>query len=491
MSGLVVVLAFLFPQDSKPPEFTKFDIARERVGHKVIVDAALRNLAPVELATVKVTAIYYDAGRELKRSPTVPVAKIAPGQAAALKLETLQLPNFSDYEVYVETPQATFIYVGTDAVKLPALRPASGPRLVLSSHGLSPLSVVVRNAGGAPADEPTARLVFKDASGATVHEARLRLEKAIGPATEETFELAVPGLPPHASVDVSLAWQASDEIVLPDPAGFARELQVRQCRAVRLSDGSARVSGVLANATPGAVQRIQVRFQLGKKEASFEPPGVLGPGSTRPFVFYVPSCPPFDALGFSLGCDTGGQLGPEPGLPSARRSATRRVEAERVSLPPPPKVEQEAVAKEARPPSVGTRGLLVVEGTYGKNNKYTGDHYLVRMIFLDAQGKPWQPEATVTFSLYDADKHLKKATRTITRSSWGADASRVNSQTVDLETMACDRKTQELWVGIHWTDVPWKKPRADLHVEILNVGTYTLKGIEKDWHFAPQWPDGK
>jgi hypothetical protein len=140
---------------------------------------------------------------------------------------------------------------------------------------------------------------------------------------------------------------------------------------------------------------------------------------------------------------------------------------------------------------VGTRGLLVVEGTYGKNNKYTGDHYLVRMLFLDDKGKPWQPEATVNFSLYDGDKHLKKSQRTVTRASWAGDAARVNGQTIDLETMAFDRKTGELWITLHWSDVPWKKPRADFQVEIKDVGTYTLKGVERDWHFAPQWPDGK
>jgi hypothetical protein len=491
MSVLLAALASLCLQDSKPPEFSKFDVARERVGHKVIADALLKNVASAELPGAKVTAIYYDQDRELKRSPTVAVPKIPPGQAAAFKLETLQLPNFSRFEVYVETAQATFVYTATDEKPLPLIRPASGPRLTLSSHTLSPLALVVRNGGGAPADEPTARLVFKDANGGAVHEARVRLEKSIAASTEETFELAIPGLPPHAAVEVSLSMQMSDEIALPDPPAFARELQVRQCRAVRLSDGSARVSGVLANATAGNVQRIALEFQLGRKESPYQPPGVLKAGESRPFVFYVPGVPPFDSLGFSVNCDTGGAPGGDVPLPSSRRTASKRVEADRVSLPPPPKVVQEAVTKETRPPSVGTRGLLVVEGAYGKNNKYTGDHYLVRMLFLNEQGKPYQPEATVTFSLYDGDKHLKKAQRSITRASWGGDAARVNGATVDLETMAFDRKTQELWVCVHWSDVPWKKPRADITVEIPNAGTYTLKGIEKDWDFAPKWPDGK
>jgi hypothetical protein len=489
--SVLVLLSSLFLQDSKPPEFTKFEIARERVGHKVIVDGGLKNVGAADLYAVRVTAIYYDVDRELKRSPTGSIAKIASGQAAPFKLETIQLPNFSRFEVYVETASATFLYTGTDEAPMPVLRPSSGARLTLSSHTLSPLTLVVRNGGGAIADEPTAMIAFKDGSGATVHQARLRLEKSIGPATEETFELTIPGLPTHASVEVGFSMQASDEITLPDPAGFARELQVQKCRAVRLSDGSARVSGVLLNATAGNVQRIGLRFQLGKKDVPYDPPGVLKPQETRSFVFYVPSVPPFDTLGFSVSCDTGGTPGAEVASPSSRRTASKKIDADRIALPPPPKVVQELVTKEARPPSVGTRGLLVVEGTYGKNNKYTGDHYLVRMLFLNEQGKPYQPDATVTFSLYDADKHLKKATRTITRASWAGDASKVNGSTVDLDTTAFDRKTQELWVCIHWSDVPWKKPKADITVEIPNVGTYTLKGIEREWEFAPKWPDGK
>ncbi len=491
MIQAVLLLAAL--QDSKPPEFVKFDVARERVGHRVITDAGLKNPGAAEIANLRLTAIYYDGDRELRRSKPVAIPKIAPGATAAFQIEAEQLPNFSRYEIYLETAGATRLYQGTDVVSLPSLRPAGRASLVLVSHQVSPLTVVVRNPGGSPADEPTAALVFRS-GGSVVHQARVRLEKAVGPTSEETFEVAVPGVPPHSEVDVAVAWQASDELALPDPPGIPRDLALRQCRAVRLTDGSARVSGVLANGSTTAVRKVAARFRLGTLDAPYQFPAALKAGESQGFVFYVPRCPPFDALAFDLsfeGAAAGG--GEAPAFPSARRTAARRVEGAAVKLPPPPAktAEEAALPAEARPPSVGFRGLLIAEGAYGKGGKYSGDTYLMKMVFLDPKGKPFQPEATISFVLYDGEKQVRRAQRTVTRQSWGVEATRLNGQTAELDSIAFDRKANELWVGIHWTDVPFKKPRADITVELKDGGTYTFKGVEKDWTTAPQWPDSK
>jgi hypothetical protein len=140
---------------------------------------------------------------------------------------------------------------------------------------------------------------------------------------------------------------------------------------------------------------------------------------------------------------------------------------------------------------VGLRGLLVAEGSYGKNRKYSGDIYLMKMIFLDGKGKPIQPEASVRLVLYDGAKEVRKAQRTITKSSWGVDAKSLKGPDLDFDTIACDRKSNELWIGIHWTDTPWAKPRADITVEVPGVGTYVFRGVEKDWETAPRYPESK
>lgn len=366
--------------------------------------------------------------------------------------------------------------------------------MVLVSQKMAPLTVVVRNSGGIAADEPTAALTFR--SGASVvHQIRVRLEKSVGASSEEIFEITVPGVPAHSSVDVTVACQASDEMTLAD-AGGAKEVTLRQCRTVRLTDASARVSGVLANGTGVAVRNVSAKFQLGKLEAPYTLPGVLKPGESRPFVFYVPGCAPFESVSFDLSFDAAGPaeaVADAPGAPTSRRTSTKKVESSGAKLPPlPPKPAEDAAASaELRPPSVGIRGLLVSEGVRQANGKYTGDIYLMRMVFLDSKGKPYQPEATVQFTLYDGPKEVRKSQRAVTRASWGVDAASVNGAKLDFDTVAFDRKANELWVGLHWTDKAFAKPRADIVVEIAGVGKYEFKDVANQWVAAPRYPDSK
>ena len=482
-------------QDSKPPEFTKFDVARERIGHRVVVDAELRNPGAAELAGLKLTAIYYEGDREVRRSKPVTVAKIAPNAAAAFKIEADQVPNFSRYEVYLEVGASTRCYHGTDAVTLPSLKSPDRASMVLVSQKLNPLSLTVRNAGGIAADEPTAILTFRNGVGLIVHQIRIRLEKSVAASSEETFEINVPGAPPYASVDATVACQASDEMVLNDPPGGSGEVVLRQCRAVRLTDSSARVSGTLNNSTSGPVKRIVADFRIGKFEAPYTLPGILKPGQSRAFTFYVEAVQPFDSVSFDLSFEKAAASETDLDLPApatSRRTSTRRVASDSAKLPPPPpKLVEEAASNELRPPSVGIRGLLVSEGSLQKNGKYSGDIYLMRMIFLDGKGKPFQPEASVHFILYDGQKEVRKSQRSITKEGWRVDAKEVNGKGLDFDTIAFDRKTNELWVGLHWTDKPFAKPRADITVEIPGVGTYEFKGVSGDWAAAPRYPDSK
>jgi len=490
-----LLLALLRPQDTKPPEFVKFEMARKRVGHKVVTDAALRNAGTAELADLKATVLYFEGDREMRRSKPTAVPKIPPGATVAFKIEAEQVPNFTRFDLYLESAGATRLYPGTAPAPLPRLQgPGRASVSVVSSRLGPPLTVVVRNTGGTAADEPTAALTFRNASGSAMRQLRVRLEKTLPPLAEETYEIAVPDVAGAASVDATVAWQGSDEFSLPEQAGGARDLTIQQCRAVRLTDGTARVSGILANGSPTGVDRIAVRFRLGTFDAPYEAPGGLKAGESRPFVFYVPACPAFDALSFELSFEGAKSPAAAPAPPASRRTATRRVEGEAVKLPPPPPKAAEDLARPPgapKPPSVGIRGLLVSEGSYGKGGKYSGDVYLMRMTFTDGAGKPFQPDATIRFTLYDGDKEVRKAQRSVTREGWGTDAARVNGRELEMDTIAYDKKAQELWVAVHWTDQAFKKPRADITVEIPNVGTYTFPGVDRDWAAAPRWPDVK
>ncbi|HXX94232.1 MAG TPA: hypothetical protein VEN81_11405, partial [Planctomycetota bacterium] len=61
------------------PEFSRFEFARERIGHKVVADATLVNLTPGELQNLRVTAIFFDSERELRRSKPASIDRIAAG----------------------------------------------------------------------------------------------------------------------------------------------------------------------------------------------------------------------------------------------------------------------------------------------------------------------------------------------------------------------------------------------------------------------------
>ena len=67
MMGLLFLLSGIWLQDGKAPEFTKFDFIRERIGHKVLVEGTMANTLGAELSDVKLTSIYYDGNRELRR----------------------------------------------------------------------------------------------------------------------------------------------------------------------------------------------------------------------------------------------------------------------------------------------------------------------------------------------------------------------------------------------------------------------------------------
>ena len=69
-----MILAFLLALQA--PEFTRFEFARERVGHRVVADALLVNLQDADLADARVVVVYFDRDLELKRSKPVVVPRL-------------------------------------------------------------------------------------------------------------------------------------------------------------------------------------------------------------------------------------------------------------------------------------------------------------------------------------------------------------------------------------------------------------------------------
>jgi hypothetical protein len=506
MMGLLFLLSGIWFQDGKAPEFTKFEFIRERIAHKVLVEGVLANTSGAELADVKLTSIYYDGNRELRRSKTAHIAKVGSGAKADFTLEADQVPNFTRYELYVEYGGTTRLYGGDEKAPMPALRKAAGPNLALvSSKDALPssfpgdvvLAVTVKNDGGSPADEPTVVLGFKVRGQEQL--VRVVLDRAIAAGNEDSFEVTLHDMEAYTSYESRVTFVFVEGPRPADPPPNVKELVVRSLRMVRMADGSGRVTGSFKNGLGIAVGEVSATFQLGKTDVPFTLPGTMAPGETRPFELYVPSCPAFDGGG---GYDVGFKEVPkaEPAAtvraPSVKKTGTRTVETRQIKLPPLPAKDKnndpELNAKtRIKDYAMGVRGLMYVPGSYLNNGKYTGDVYLMRMIFLDDDGKPMKPTPTINMTVYNKDHPWGKVQRIVGKEMWNIDASKINSGNVADNTVACDKKTGELWVAFVRTDGPNFEPKADMTVVIPDLGTWSWKGLGGKFEVAAKTADSR
>ncbi|MBV8878457.1 MAG: hypothetical protein JO332_00700 [Planctomycetaceae bacterium] len=507
MMGLLLILSGIwFGQDVKAPEFTKWEFARERIGHKVIVDGELWNRTGAELADVKLTAIYYDGNRELRRSKTAKIAKVADKGKAAVNLEADNVPNFTRYELYVEYGATTRLYVGDEKSPMPSLKKAAPAALTLisqkdavpkSSPGDGVVTLVVRNDGGNEADEPTAVLDFKVRGQQKL--VRVLLDRAVAAGSEDTFEVTLPGMEAWTALESRLTFLSSEAGKFGEAPPNAKEVAIRNLRIVRLVDGSGRITGTVKNGLDVVVGEVAVVFQIGKTDVPWTLPGTLAPGELRTFEYYVADCPSFEGGG---GYDIKfKESKPESAAfakpPSVKKLGSKPVETRQVKLPPPPaKTLNKDPEMDVKNPAkgeyaVGLRGLMVVEGTYGKNNKYTGDVYLIRFIFLDDEGKPFKPTPTINATIYNKLEPYGKVQRIVEKQQWGADATKINSSTVEATTIACDKKSGELWVSFVRTETPVFEPRADITLVIPDLGIWTWKGLSGKFEVAPRVADRK
>jgi len=155
----------------------------------------------------------------------------------------------------------------------------------------------------------------------------------------------------------------------------------------------------------------------------------------------------------------------------------------------------EALQDEKASPKVELKGCMKVEGIsfkQGQGTKYSGDTFLVKLLFSDERGSGIQPTPTLNFVVYNGQEPYKKVQRIVTKEQWKADAMKINKDTVADNTIACDKKTGELWVAFVRAD-PGFDPRIDLTLEIKGVGTWTWKGVDLDskYEVPPKGPDPK
>jgi hypothetical protein len=145
-------------------------------------------------------------------------------------------------------------------------------------------------------------------------------------------------------------------------------------------------------------------------------------------------------------------------------------------------------------PKVELKGCMKVEGIsfkQGQTTKYTGDTYLVKILFTNEKGDAYQPTPVLNFVVYNGQEPYKKVQRIVTREQWKADAAKINKDTVADNTIACDKKTGELWVA--FVRDANLDPKIDLMLEIKGTGTWTWKGVdlESKYEVPAKGPDKK
>ncbi|HYF01136.1 MAG TPA: hypothetical protein VEJ18_19590, partial [Planctomycetota bacterium] len=296
---------------AQEPQFTGFEFARERVGHKVVAEAALFNGLAKPLAEGRLVVVYFDRTLELKRSAAVAVPRLEPGATATLKIEVVQLPNFSRYEVYLQDGPQVWVFLGEDPLKPPVLKKREPARLevVDAKPSDGALTLVVRNMGEIDAAEPTALL----ADGT-----RVRLADAVRAATEDTFSI-----PTSASLS-KIAWLVAEGPSQATPKDVP-QIALRRFRTIRLTDGTARIEGVVRNGLEKAVEKVVVTFKLGARTVPIRIPGLMA-GETRPFEIYVPEAGGLDAVSYDLEYAEGTPSGPPPGPgPVVKKLSSRPV----------------------------------------------------------------------------------------------------------------------------------------------------------------------
>jgi hypothetical protein len=468
-------------------DFAKWDIARERVGHKVTADVAMARPAVEDL---KVVVIYFDRDLELKRSKLVAVPK---GQTA-FKVEVEQLPNFSRYEVYVQAGARTQVFHGVDLLKPPVAKkadPAKGAVVECRDRGDGRLDLVVSNVGGSDAPEPTALVAFRDAAGKDLHRARVRLGDVLKAAVEETYDVAVPGAGAYVNVAAALAWRTTEGPSQKEPKTVA-EVAVRRFRTARFSDGAVRLDGEIRNGLEAPVEKVVATFKLGASTAPVAVAGTLKPGETRAFELWIPDAPAFDAAGYDLSYADAKAVveAPAAAAATAARTGSKELAPAGPALPAPQ--AEKAPAQDEKPGTLkaALRGLMLVEGiTTPKSGKYTGDVYFLRVAFTDAAGKPAKPAGTFQIAVLEAGKDPWKVQRIVTAATWKVDAAKLTPQTADPAVMAWDKKTDEIWLGLVRTEGGRFGAQLEITLTVKEAGAWTWKGVVDPYEAAARGPD--
>lgn len=489
----------LLAQDSTlVPEFTRFALSRERVGHKVVAEGVLSAPADVEFKDLRLTFIYFEGTRELKRSDPVDRALLPPGSNWTFKAEAAQVEKFDRYEAWLDASGRRVIYESRDLTSLPAPRknpPAKAVVIAASDErpasfpGDVEIRLVIRNDSPGAAKEPVASLIFDGA-----RTLRVPLGASIDAWSEDTWVILLPQSETYSRIESAIAWLEGEMPGLGNPTAAAKDVGLIRCRVMKLSDGSARLLGTLKNGRAAAVDHVRVDVQVGHRDAAHPVAGALAPGAAREVDIYVPGVASLDGASYSLAFEEAPSAKPalEPRKPFARRTGTRRLEPPAIAPATAAPARQEPAAPAAL--TTELRGVMVVEGLTVKNfNKtaYTGDVLYLKLLFRDAKGEIAKPVGVLNASILTATERLAAVSRTIKKEHYKTEAARITPATAAPDLLAFDEKTGELWVGLTKTAAGVAELRLEVTFRVVGAGTWEWKKLAPPFEAAARPPDKK
>lgn len=486
----VALLLLNLLSEESGPVFTKCELSRERIGHRVIVQAALQNTLGIPLNDVRLTFAYYDGDREVRRSRALLLGKLSPGQTVPVNLETESVEKFDRFEVLLLSGDREFTYAGADPTKAPSLKKAPPPRLELAAQkdlppksfpGTATLTLTVKNGGTVKAREPVVLLSFLDRAKNSVHKVYVQLAGLIEVASEDTFEVTVPRCPEYAAVQSAVTCLASDITTPADPLSSGPRPEVGRCTFVRLTDGTVRLRGSLRNGLAGAIRKVTVTFQFAGGTFSLPVAGTIPAGGHRNLELYVPDCPPVQDYSYTVDLDEA----PEPKdfdaeqLPYARRTGGRVLR------------ETELVGTQAAAATVELRGLKWVRTSSQPSKKTIPEVVFLRFAVRNRDGKALHPYGSLSASIQEGAKAPVPVLRTIKEDHWGIDAEEITSKNVNAEVVGYDALEGELWVGLLRLEKPGVALKADVILNFPGVGTWEWKGLANTFDSPAKGPDRK
>lgn len=483
----VALLLLALASEEGGPVFTRCELSRERVANRVIVQAQIQNTLGIPLNDVRLTFAYYDGDREVKRSRALLIGRLEPGKSAPVNLETEHVEKFDRFEVLLTSGDREFSYEGTDPTQPPKLRKAPPPRLELTAQkdappkgfpGTAVLTLTVKNTGTVKAREPVATLIFLDRAKNPVRQAHVQLAGAIEVATEDTFEISVPGCPEYAAVQAAVASLASDITTPADPLTIGPRLEVGNCTFVRLTDGSVRLRGVLRNGLANAIRKVKVTFQFAGRTHPLQVAGTVPPGSQRNLELYVPECPPVQDYSYNVDLEEipGAEDFEVQPVPLARRTASRVIR------------ETELAGTKAPAATVELRGLKWVRTSNQPSKRPIPEVVFLRLAVRNRDGKSLHPFGSIAVTIQEGKKTAVPVLRTIKEEHWGLDAEEATAKGVNPEIVAYDPIGGELWVGLLRLEKPGVALKADVTLNIPGVGTWEWKGLENTFESPAKGP---